>query len=98
MAAKGLELRDYQQTSLRWLLDKEKDSSGLGLAGELWHRLRFLDPSTCSDFFYCELTGSFVLDIFDFQTDIQQKSASINRFAMPTGGVLGEEMGLGTQF
>ena len=92
LAANGLELRDYQQSSLRWMLDKEKETTGLGLAGDLWHRLRFLDSSAPVDFFYCDLTGSFALDIFDYRTDAEQKDASINRFAMPTGGVLGEEV------
>lgn len=91
LATKGLELRDYQQTSLRWILDKEKETTGLGLAGELWHRLRFLEQVN-DDFFYCELTGSFALDIFDYRDDVEQKDASINRFSMPSGGVLGEEV------
>jgi len=90
MATNGLELRDYQQSSLRWMLDKEKETTGLGLAGELWHRLRFQDPRADGEYFYCELTGSFTLDIFDFRADAEQKDASMNRFAMPTGGVLGE--------
>jgi hypothetical protein len=91
LAAKGLQLRDYQESSLRWMLDKEMENAGLGLAGELWHRLRFLDASG-GDFFYCDLTGSWSLDIFDFRDDVDQKDASINRFSMPTGGVLGEEV------
>jgi hypothetical protein len=90
MASHGLELRDYQQSSLRWMLDKEKETTGLGLAGELWHRLRFQDPTVADDYFFCELTGSFALDIFDYRADAEQKDASTNRFAMPTGGVLGE--------
>jgi hypothetical protein len=85
LATKGLELRDCQQSSLCWMLDKEKETTGLGLAGEFWHRLRFL-----------ELTGSFTLDIFDCQDDVKQKDASINRFSMPAGGVLGEEACTGT--
>lgn len=90
MEANGLELRDYQQSSLRWMLDKEKERTGLGLAGELWHRLRFLDPIASEQYFYCELTGSFALDIFDYRADAEQKDASMNRFSMPTGGILGE--------
>ena len=45
LAKHGLQLRDYQKSSLRWLLDKEMEGSGLGLAGELWHRLRFMDEA-----------------------------------------------------
>jgi PHD-finger len=100
MVANGCNLHGYQQSSLRWMLDKEKEATGLGLAGELWHRLRFLEhnchsDNTPKDFFYCELTGSFALDIFDFQSSSGQKNASRDRFGKPTGGILGEEMGLG---
>jgi hypothetical protein len=91
LAAKGLQLRDYQESSLRWMLDKEMENAGLGLAGELWHRLRFLDNGG-GDFFYCDLTGSWSLDIFDYRDDVDQKDASVNRFSMPAGGVLGEEV------
>ncbi|CAB9512612.1 regulator of chromatin subfamily A member 3-like 1 [Seminavis robusta] len=99
MVNNGLKLHPYQEQSLRWLLDKEQEISSLGLAGEFWHRLRFLDPIAPpqSDhmYFYCELTGSFALDIFDFKTDVDQSDASANRFGCPTGGCLGSEMGLG---
>ena len=88
---KNVELRDYQKSSLRWLLDKEREDEGMGAAGELWHRLRFMD--TDEDYFFCELTGSFSLDIFDYALDAEQKNASTIRFSPPTGGVLGEEMG-----
>jgi hypothetical protein len=91
LAAKGLQLRDYQESSLRWMLDKETESVGLGLAGELWHRLRFLGAGS-GEFFYCDLTGSWSLDIFDYRDDVDQKDASVNRFSMPTGGLLGEEV------
>jgi hypothetical protein len=91
LAAKGLQLRDYQESSLRWMLDKETENVGLGLAGELWHRLRFLDAGS-GEFFYCDLTGSWSLDIFDYRDDVDQKDASVNRFSMPTGGLLGEEV------
>ena len=96
MLSRGLTLYDYQQCSLRWMLDKEREATGLGLAGQLWHRLRFLDPNPPQrDFFYCDLTGSFALDIFDFQSDSGQQNAAPDRFSKPTGGILGEEMGLG---
>ena len=87
----NVELRDYQKSSLRWLLDKERQDEGMGTAGELWHRLRFLDSG--EDYYYCELTGSFSLDIYDFAKDSGQKNASEIHFSPPTGGVLGEEMG-----
>jgi hypothetical protein len=32
MKKQGLSLRDYQESTLRWLLDKEKFPSPLGLA------------------------------------------------------------------
>jgi hypothetical protein len=70
LAAKGLQLRDYQESSLRWMLDKEMENAGLGLAGEIWHRLRFLDNG--GNFFYCDLTGSWSLDIFDYRDDVDQ--------------------------
>jgi len=97
MVSRGLAVRDYQEQSLRWLLDKENEPTGLGIAGELWYRLRFLDPSLPShdDYFYCEVTGSFALNIFEFKKDVGQSDASDNRFQMPTGGVLADEMGMG---
>ena len=54
LADHGLILRDYQQASLQWMLDKERNTTGMGFAGELWSRMRFLDGS--GDFFFCELT------------------------------------------
>jgi SNF2 family DNA or RNA helicase len=93
MAEHGLALRDYQEASLRWMLDKEREPSGLGSMGELWSRLRFLDDGR--EYFFCQLTGSLCLDIFDFRDDVGQKDASICFGGMPTGGILGEEMGLG---
>ena len=35
MEENGLKLREYQQSSLRWMLDKERETTGLGNAGEL---------------------------------------------------------------
>ncbi len=94
LQAGGLVLRDYQQSSLRWMLDKENEESSLGIAGELWHRMQFLDQ-TPRDYYVCELTGSFALNIFEYKEDVQQKDASLDRFSLPTGGVQGLEMGLG---
>ena len=94
MAQNGLELREYQEASLRWMLDKEREPSGLGSMGELWHRLRFLDGQG-ENYFYCELTGSVSMDIFDFRDDVGQKDAATAFGGLPTGGILGEEMGLG---
>ena len=65
MAANGLELRSYQQQSLQWMIEKEQaGASGMGFAGSLWHRLRFLDDNdNCSrnvqeffTYFWCDLT------------------------------------------
>eukprot|EP01043_Picozoa_sp_COSAG02_P038752 COSAG02_NODE_3010_length_7554_cov_14.731590_4_plen_1222_part_01 len=95
MAENGLQLRDYQQASLRWMLDKECEPVGLGSMGEIWWRLRFLGSDVDSQYFYCELTGSVALDIFDFRSDVGQKNAAKCFGAFPTGGILGEEMGLG---
>ena len=95
MKEKGRQLRDYQEASLRWMLDKEKETD-LGIAGEFWHRLLFLDPNADQRcYFYCDLTGSWALDIFDFRGDVQQRNASLNMFQMPTASILGLEMGMG---
>jgi len=90
---KGLVLRDYQQASLQWMIDKENDQTGLGFGGELWSRMRSLDDK--SEFFYCELTGSIIKNIFDFRSDVDQADVSKHCGKFPTGGILGEEMGLG---
>ena len=99
MSRCGLELRSYQKASLRWLLDKEKPdagNSGMGFAGELWDRLRFFGSAQATDYFYCELTGTFSLDIFDFRSETGQRDAALNFGGfLPTAGILGEEMGLG---
>lgn len=94
LADNGLVLRDYQQASLQWLIDKENNPTGLGSGGELWSRMRSLDVSG-REFFYCELTGSIVKDIFDFHTDVEQKDAAKHCVNLPSGAILGEEMGLG---
>jgi len=99
MSQCGLELRSYQKASLRWLLDKETSDagqSGMGFAGELWDRMRFFGNAHAIDYFYCELTGTFSLDIFDFRSETGQKDAAQNfGGSLPTAGILGEEMGLG---
>ena len=99
MSRCGLELRSYQKASLRWLLDKESPGagdSGMGFAGELWDRMRFFGSAQAIDYFYCELTGTFSLDIFDFRSETGQKDAARNfGGTLPTAGILGEEMGLG---
>ena len=41
LVANGLELHDFQQAALRWMLDKENEPTGLGTAGEFWWRLRY---------------------------------------------------------
>ena len=100
MSRCGLELRSYQKASLRWLLDKERPGaggdSGMGFSGELWDRMRFFGSAQAIDYFYCELTGTFSLDIFDFRSETGQADAAQNfGGTLPTAGILGEEMGLG---
>jgi hypothetical protein len=89
LADNGLVLRDYQQASLQWMLDKENNPTGMGLGGELWHRMQFLDGT--GDFYYCEVTGSFIKDIFDFKSDAEQQDVARHYGSLPTGGILGEE-------
>lgn len=84
LAEHGLKLRDYQKSSLQFMLDKEKEVQGLGLAEELWSRMYTLDGGS---YYYCELTGTFSHDIFDFQ----EPRASKNVGGLPGGGILGEE-------
>ena len=97
LADHGLELRDYQKCSLKWMVDKEQNPTGLGSTGEVWACFRTLDAdsSTRSYYYYCNLTGSIVQKIFDYRTDIQQKNASYQFGKYPSYGILGEEMGLG---
>jgi hypothetical protein len=56
LAQHGLRLRDYQKSSLQFMLDKEKDTSGLGFAGQLWSRQLTFDGQ---QYYYCRMTGSF---------------------------------------
>ncbi|KAL7534170.1 hypothetical protein ACHAXR_005696, partial [Thalassiosira sp. AJA248-18] len=78
LADNGLVLRDYQKTSLQWLLDKERNPTGMGSSGELWSRMRGITrgSSDTNSYFYCELTGSIVKDIFNYRSDVDQKDAS----------------------
>lgn len=78
LADNGLVLRDYQKTSLQWLLDKESNPTGMGSSGELWSRMRGYGESKDSSFFYCELTGSIVKEIFDFTSDVEQKGEGLH--------------------
>jgi len=92
LADNGLILRDYQKTSLQWLLDKENNPTGIGSSGELWSHRRSGDKS----FFYCELTGTIVKNIFNYNEDVQQKDASKSGGdAFPSSAIIGQEMGLG---
>ncbi|KAL9179984.1 hypothetical protein ACHAXT_007954 [Thalassiosira profunda] len=94
LADNGLVLRNYQKTSLQWLLDKEQNPTGMGSSGELWSRMRCLGGS--EEFFYCELTGSICNDIFDYNVDVDQKDASkLCGSTFPSSAIIGSEMGLG---
>ena len=90
LANNGLVLREYQQASLQWMIDKEQNLTGMGFAGELWSRMQFLDGS--DDYFYCELTGAIVKNIFDYKSDAEQTDVARNFGSFPTAGILGEEM------
>ena len=93
LADNGLVLRDYQKSSLQWLLDKERNVSGMGSAGELWSRMRGLGAGGEASYFYCELTGSFVKQIFDYNSDVKQKDASrLGGDTFPSSEILGSEM------
>ena len=96
LADNGLELRNYQKTSLKWLVDKETNPTGMGSSGELWHRMRGFGGNDQHGFFFCDLTGSILLDIFNYRSDVDQKDASEycgDRF--PSSAIVGSEMGLG---
>ena len=68
----GLDLQSYQKTSLQWLIDKETNPSGMGTAGKLWFLMRGRNGSGNQMFFYCELTKSIVMNIFNYSSDIDQ--------------------------
>lgn len=97
LADNGLVLRDYQKTSLQWLLDKEQNPTGLGVAGEMWTHMRGREASGGdTSYFYSELTGTFAKDIFDYKNDVLQKDASgRGGDSFPSSAIIGSEMGLG---
>ena len=96
LADNGLELRNYQKTSLKWLVDKETNPSGMGSSGELWYRMRGFGGNENQGFFFCDLTGSILRCIFDYQSDVDQKDASeLCGDSFPSSAILGSEMGLG---
>ena len=86
LAQHGFELRSYQKTSLQWLIDKERNPSGMGTAGELWFRMRGRNGSGNQTFFYCELTRSIVTNIFNYSSDIDQDDVTtiaLLRYTVP---------------
>jgi len=98
LAENGLELRNYQKTSLKWLVDKETNPTGMGSSGELWHRMRGFDSNRNDqrDFFFCDLTGSILMNLFDYRSDVEQKDASKHcGDSFPSSAILGSAMGLG---
>ena len=96
LADNGLELRNYQKTSLKWLVDKETNPTGMGSSGELWHRMRGFGGNDQHEFFFCDLTGSILNDIFNYRSDVDQKDASkYCGDSFPSSAILGSEMGLG---
>ena len=74
LADNGLVLRNYQKTTLKWLLDKERNISGIGSSGQLWSQMRGLNCDQC--FYFCEVTGSLLLHIFNYASDIDQSDAA----------------------
>lgn len=96
LADNGLELRNYQKTSLKWLVDKETNPTGMGSSGELWHRMRGFGGNDQHGFFFCDLTGSILSDIFDYRSDVDQNDASdYCGDSFPSSAIVGSEMGLG---
>ena len=86
LAQHGFELQSYQKTSLQWLIDKERNPSGMGTAGELWFRMRGRNGSGNQTFFYCELTRSIVTNIFNYSSDIDQDditTIALLRYTVP---------------
>ena len=82
LAKHGLQLRNYQQASLQWMLHKEQ-SGDLGVAGELWAQLQDFSQSL---YYYCPLTGSFSRNIFHSSSGLSKDVVKL-----PCGGILGEE-------
>ena len=96
LADNGLELRDYQKTSLQWLLDKENNPSGIGSHGELWARKRGVSGGSSVGYYYSHLTGSLIREIFNYEADVEQKDVSkLCGDSYPSAAIIGSEMGLG---
>ena len=94
LSENGLVLRNYQKALLQWLNDKEFNLTGLGSRGELWARMRGLEVD--DGYFYCDLTGLIVKDIFNYNADVVQSDASkLGGNPFPSSAILGSEMGLG---
>lgn len=94
LADNGLVLRDYQKASLHWLLEKENNPTEMGVAGELFSRMRGGHKGDF-EYYYCKVTGSILKNIFDFHSDVDQKDAAKHCGSLPSCAILGEEMGLG---
>ena len=94
LADNGLVLRNYQKTTLKWLIDKERNISGIGSSGQLWSRMRGLNCD--QSFYFCEVTGSLVLDIFNYASDVEQSDSAIYQGdTFPSSAIVASEMGLG---
>ena len=49
----------------------------MGSHGELWSRMRGRGSGgSDKSYFYCELTGTFAKEIFDYHSDVDQKGSS----------------------
>ena len=83
LAESGLVLRNYQRTSLRWLIDKESNPTGIGSSGEIWSRMTGLGGGDDEAYFYCELTGSLVKNIFNYHADVEQKGVFLMLSLLP---------------
>ena len=83
LAESGLVLRNYQRTSLRWLIDKESNPTGIGSSGEIWSRMTGLGGGDDETYFYCELTGSLVKNIFNYHADVEQKGVLLILTLLP---------------
>ncbi|KAL7541871.1 hypothetical protein ACHAXR_011300 [Thalassiosira sp. AJA248-18] len=96
LADNGLVLRNYQKTSLQWLLDKESNPTGMGSSGELWSRMRGLNSSGAQTWYFCDLTGTIVRNIFHYASDVGQVDAApLRGDSFPSSAIIGSEMGLG---
>ena len=58
--------------------------------------MRGLGGGGDASYLYCDLTGSFVKEIFDYNSDVNQKDASRPcGDTFPSSAIIGSEMGLG---